>query len=359
MNLIRWTTYLEECLQALEVPTALPSDRILCHWVRITQVADEVSEQFTIEEPTDSKGLDDVKIKFVVQGFETKLQKCSKVPIGIHKNASIIFEETIVRLFLHQVAFFSGQSQDMVPPFTEEIFTTSCSTRPNLTAGHIESISTCITSIYTIYDSFLLMPPTMVRCQPILRFVRLIYTTIVLIKLATEAAVIESDIGKMFHAGDFKVEYYLDAVIALMRTAAQDDQCLSAGKFSMVLILLKSLFLQHHSQKGKSRAATGASHGSRSGNWDSEEGHTARDRRAFDQQPATCFNANNGLVHPELVPGLDNVTQPGDSLDDAFCDTADNDNFNVLDMDMDFLLDDDFMNSVLENAPPGFLAQFS
>ena len=79
MNLIRWSPYLEECLQVLESSSEVVApDRILCHWVRLQHISDDVSMQFSIEDPATCNGLEDPKVRFAMQGFESQLRACSE-----------------------------------------------------------------------------------------------------------------------------------------------------------------------------------------------------------------------------------------------------------------------------------------
>ncbi len=77
-NLIRWSSYMDQCLTVLETSAdALESDKTLCQWVRLQHISDDVSMQFSIEDPTACAGLDDPKLRFAIQGFEGQLEKCT------------------------------------------------------------------------------------------------------------------------------------------------------------------------------------------------------------------------------------------------------------------------------------------
>jgi hypothetical protein len=77
---------MEECLRILETPTGgLPSDKILCRWVCLQHIADDVSIQFSIEDPAACDGLDDPKMRFAIQGFEGQLKACSSLSLQVPK----------------------------------------------------------------------------------------------------------------------------------------------------------------------------------------------------------------------------------------------------------------------------------
>ena len=76
--MIRWSTYLDECLDVLEKsPDAVPSDLILCQWVRYQHIADDIGTHFSIEDPSSCATLNDASIQFAVNGFETQIRDCT------------------------------------------------------------------------------------------------------------------------------------------------------------------------------------------------------------------------------------------------------------------------------------------
>ena len=50
-NLFRWDSYIDECVEVVETSVdAMPSDKVLCQWVKLQRLADEISEQFNPED---------------------------------------------------------------------------------------------------------------------------------------------------------------------------------------------------------------------------------------------------------------------------------------------------------------------
>lgn len=164
--------------------------------------------------------------------------------------ASLKLGECTTRLYLHEVALHAGYSNDdMQPPFTEEALK---SVRPTqaarLSAEHISSLSTSLSVIHTLFDTFLSIVVDDIRGFPTFQFVRIVYAAIVLTKMAYDATVPNSEAKRMFSRDDFKIDYYFDALVNLLRTAAEGDRCASAAKFSMVLFVMKALL---HKQTGE------------------------------------------------------------------------------------------------------------
>jgi hypothetical protein len=81
-NLIRWTSFMADCVDVLEnSPDALPSDRTLCQWVKSQQIAEEVGTSFSMDDPGATVSIADQKVQYALKGFERELDKwSSQVP---------------------------------------------------------------------------------------------------------------------------------------------------------------------------------------------------------------------------------------------------------------------------------------
>lgn len=81
--LLRWSVYNDECLQVLETaPDALPSDKWLCHLVRVQHIAEEVGFQFSMDDPASVISLTDPKTQYHLKAFEKQLEEW-------HQNATM------------------------------------------------------------------------------------------------------------------------------------------------------------------------------------------------------------------------------------------------------------------------------
>jgi hypothetical protein len=73
--LIRWSSYIEECLEFFATSSAiLPSDAWLCHLVRNQHIAEDVAMLFSMDDPASVVSLSDPKIKFLLRSFEQRLE---------------------------------------------------------------------------------------------------------------------------------------------------------------------------------------------------------------------------------------------------------------------------------------------
>lgn len=70
---------MDECLEILEnSPDALPSDKVLVHWAKLAHLSEEVSFQFSMDDPTTSLSLSDLKVQYALKGFEKQLEQWRK-----------------------------------------------------------------------------------------------------------------------------------------------------------------------------------------------------------------------------------------------------------------------------------------
>jgi hypothetical protein len=74
-NLIRWTSYMAECIEVLETsPDAAASDKTLCQWVRSQHIAEEVGVQFSMDDSFATVLISDPKVQYALKGFERDLE---------------------------------------------------------------------------------------------------------------------------------------------------------------------------------------------------------------------------------------------------------------------------------------------
>ena len=143
---------------------------------------------------------------------------------------------------MHEVAMHVNHNIDeFKPPFTEASLQGVASPQ-NLTSAHIDALSTCLKAIDGVFDTFLGLHSDVIRCLPVLLFVRVAYAMVVLIKMYFAAALQNSELGKIINTEDMKVEKYLDDLVKLYTASAEDEKSRPAAKFLKVLFMLKTWF---------------------------------------------------------------------------------------------------------------------
>ncbi|KAI9719645.1 MAG: hypothetical protein M1812_003416 [Candelaria pacifica] len=239
LNILTWSPYADECVEILETsPDAMQSDKILCRWIRLQHIIEDIGMHFSIDDPYRNPERSDNKIQYAIKGFEARLKLVATSSPAPSDSPVLKLGEEITNLFIHEVAMHVGQSDDRLkPPYTEEMLN-SLRPVPNqaLTATQIAYISTCLASIHTIFDLYLSIPLETITVLPSMHFVRLVYTVVVLIKIYLNVTMaLDGDINKMLCEDDFNFEDQLHALVALCRATSSSDPCHIAPKFGFIL----------------------------------------------------------------------------------------------------------------------------
>lgn len=75
-NLLRYTMFMSECVEVLESsPEAAPSDKVLCQWVKLQKIAEEIGIGFAFDDPNATVSIDDARVQFSLKGFARQLEE--------------------------------------------------------------------------------------------------------------------------------------------------------------------------------------------------------------------------------------------------------------------------------------------
>ncbi|TAQ88992.1 hypothetical protein B7494_g2656 [Chlorociboria aeruginascens] len=262
-NLIRWTSYMADCIEVLESsPEAVLSDKLLCQWVRSQHIAEEIGTQFAMDDPTANISIADLKVQYALKGFERDLEKWSdQVPKEV-QTPTLKLTEHVVNLYMHEVSLHVDHNVDeFKPPFNPATLQDVGQSTDTLTPAHISALSTCLTSIDGIFETFLKLDVEIIRCLPVANFIRVAYAVVVLIKMYFAAATPNSELGKVINKDNMKVEQYLDGLVDIFRASAAEEKSRPSGKFLIVLVMLKSWFHRQRASSDPSRTANSTSSG--------------------------------------------------------------------------------------------------
>jgi len=76
---------MDQCISSLEnCPNALESDRLLCQWVRGQHIAEQISQSFSMDDPSAKVDASDVMVQYVLRGFEQHLDRWrAQIPVEV------------------------------------------------------------------------------------------------------------------------------------------------------------------------------------------------------------------------------------------------------------------------------------
>lgn len=144
---------------------------------------------------------------------------------------------------MHEIALYVEKADDIRPPYSADALRDPVpGLNEALTAAHIGALSSCLTAIDGIFETFLSMDVYSIRCLPVFNFVRVAYAVVVLIKMYFSASTPNSELGKVINKDHMKVEEYLEKLLAKFGDVAAADKSRPAAKFIIVLAMLRNWF---------------------------------------------------------------------------------------------------------------------
>ncbi|KXJ85991.1 hypothetical protein Micbo1qcDRAFT_237241 [Microdochium bolleyi] len=253
-NLIRWSSFMQECLDVLTTsPDAAPTDKNLCHLVWTHRLAEEIGVQFSMDDPSIHVDVSEAKVQHALKGFERDIVRYRDSIPAEEKRPSLILAFHVVSLYMHEIALYVDKADEFRPPLNAEALRDPIpALSESLTSAHVSALSSCLTAIDGIFETFLAMDIPTIRCLPIFNFVRVAYAVVVLIKMYFSASAPGSELGRVFSKEDMKVQLYLDRLLEKFRETAASDKSRPAGKFLVVLMMLSGWFRK---QEGGGAAA--------------------------------------------------------------------------------------------------------
>lgn len=225
-NMLRASSYLRECLEYMEAsPDAVPSDRTLAAWVRLTMIGAEISEAFSFDDPANVASIADLKTQLMLNDFRRRLDdwESSVADPDLRPSMKILYYYT--RMFLHEVALHVDHSpEDFQAPYQmgrlRPYNGAELPTKPL-----VESIAECIRSAHAMMDAYLSVDVQTARALPVLSTVRVSFATFVLAKLSVSAVGKNSRIACLMDRSSLKAETYLDRLIHHARDIVGPQGC--------------------------------------------------------------------------------------------------------------------------------------
>jgi hypothetical protein len=307
--LLRWTIFMTESVDVLESsPDAAPTDKYLCHLVWTHRLAEEIGMSFSMDDPGANINIADARTQHALKGFEHQLDKYRRTipPELLQRRSLSIFPPHaaqyslsssshltdsaaatlamsihVLNLYMHEIALHTEKSEGMgLRDVTVNIDAV-------LTPAHISALSACLNAIDGMFEAFLGMEVSAIRCLPVFNFVRVAYAVVILIKMYFAACSPKSEFGKVINKDHMKVDQHLENLLEKFRSTAADDKSRPAAKFLVILVMLRSWF-QRQSKSGgnfKPHCRDGAKQG--------EDG-------AAEGTNANATSTNNDNIDPAL-----------------------------------------------------------
>ncbi|PYH94149.1 hypothetical protein BO71DRAFT_419542 [Aspergillus ellipticus CBS 707.79] len=242
VNLVRWLPYMDECVEILQkAPDALPSDKALIQWAKLTQIIEETSLQFNSDETPSIATFSDPKFLYTLKVLEKQLEQWKReTPLEIY---SPITSQAycITSLFLHENAMHVDFNK-VDPKTAKDDLTTPTS------AAHINALSSCLSAIHDALDVICAVDPKDLVSAPTIALARTSFAVVALIKIYSIVSTPDTRMGQVMEPSSMKTEYYLDKVIRHYTKAGELPGGRTPAKFSVVLTMLRNWFMKRKDQ---------------------------------------------------------------------------------------------------------------
>ncbi len=236
-SLVRWSSYLEDSVQAFSRPEAQPGDRWLACLCNLAHIAEEVAIVFDMDDPTSSISFTDTKTQYHLKAFEKQLAQWRKsVPEHVDKRL-IEHHHGSINLYIHEIAIHCDHNVDEFRPTAPKH-----SPQPSgsfVTTAHIDALTVCLDSSQRVLNSYLKLDLENCRSSPNLVIVWNTYALVALIKLHGVLHAPDSTFGSVF-TPDLRVDYYLDGVTSKLREVAANQRWPPAEAFIFVTKKLRT-----------------------------------------------------------------------------------------------------------------------
>ena len=260
--LLRWTKYMEESVKILETsPEALSSDKVLCQHVKMAHIAENISIQFCMDDPSAEVAISDPKVIYALKIFENELQQLRDENARLPEvDPALRLAEHVTNLYIHEIALHLNQSPaDFQPPFPPDAFASGVGSKDSVGPAHIGALGECLTATHGIFDTILSVPLDILLTLPVIfceyfcviqRFmlmislgVRAIYAIVCLMKMWVSVTS-STDVSNIIKKEELKIESYTEQLVNMFNAIVSRDAQSPHGKFYFVAKRLQERFAQ-------------------------------------------------------------------------------------------------------------------
>ncbi|KAM5442848.1 hypothetical protein MferCBS31731_002234 [Microsporum ferrugineum] len=241
-NVMRWTRYMDECLETLEnSPAAFPSDKLFCQHIRLQHIIEEFELQLDWDNVSVAGPTREIQAQVTHRAFKRQLLDWANAVPKDCWNETLHFSRLFATLYINDVVLNSTsrqvQNQDLEVQSGGEQSHKFVIDEPTF----FEFLET-VNSIFQIVFS---LDMAAIRALPTVYFIRIIYVVIILVKLHFAAMQLPGDDGKT-HTAELKVGERLDDLIQMF---AGWGTLWPANRLTRVLRKLQSWFEKNSSCK--------------------------------------------------------------------------------------------------------------
>ncbi|KAK7537369.1 uncharacterized protein J3D65DRAFT_540478, partial [Phyllosticta citribraziliensis] len=232
--MLRWNQYMDECIAELESSQdALPSDKVLCHRLKLAAIAEEVASQFAMDDPAESPNLSDKFNENALRGYEARLERLRQQR-PVHSDPAVIkYYEHVISLYMHEIAMQHNQNVDET---AEE--SRAMASDP----ARVKCLQECISACHGILENFLSLAFDDFYILPLMYSVRSLYALVCLAKMWIEVTARGSELGGVVAPGSLRLEDYSGQLMRRFTATEERDPQGPHVKFPRILRTMQGRF---------------------------------------------------------------------------------------------------------------------
>ncbi|KAK9494614.1 hypothetical protein V1508DRAFT_382223 [Lipomyces doorenjongii] len=244
-DVIRWSPYLDQCCDVLDVKDGVPSDRTLVRLARLHRIIENIADIFHPSDYSEPVEINDKRLVHMIKVFERNLSDWKNaLPLGGKSDVLLLTSYYGAQIYLHEVGLHNKTNRnDFTVPFTEDSIKPN---PPNITPYHAEAIVWCIASCHGLIDLFCSCDIPILSFVPVHCLGRVTYACTILLKIAL-TVIKTNSLTSVCSLNMVRPEYYLGRTYQkLAILCGEGPASLVALKFKYIL---GKLYLWFHSQK--------------------------------------------------------------------------------------------------------------
>ncbi|KAK9240094.1 hypothetical protein V1525DRAFT_395974 [Lipomyces kononenkoae] len=251
-NPVRWSPYLDQCCEVLDIKDGVPSDHTLVRLARLHQIIENIADIFHPSDDSEPTDINDKRLAHMIRIFERNLCDWkNELTLGSKSDLVLLTSYHGAQIYLHEVGLHNKTNRgDFTVPFTEESIKPDL---PVITPYHAEAIVWCIASCHELIDLFCSSDIPMLSFVPVHILGRVTYACTILLKIGM-TVIKTNSLTSVCSLNMVRPDYYLGRTYQKVATilVGEGPASLVAMKFKYIL---GKLYLWFHSQKISNQSA--------------------------------------------------------------------------------------------------------
>ncbi|KFY36067.1 hypothetical protein V494_05329 [Pseudogymnoascus sp. VKM F-4513 (FW-928)] len=229
-NMFAFSSFTQGCIEYLtNSPHALPTDKILIVWTKIQHITEESAAVFAFDDLSSHVEMSDPRVQLTLKGFENRLEEYRRTIDPGHLSSTLYVHYYMNKIILQEYAIMVKNTDGFQP---EELIDIGTKASP-ISMASASAIMTVIESAHLLLDAFFSVSDDVIRCYPVINFVRMSYAMVLLIKMYANSSLPDSELGKILDGESLKIDHYLRMGVTRLKSVTDYR---AASKFLQIVL---------------------------------------------------------------------------------------------------------------------------